>query len=49
MASPLPVSFPWPHVSNVVVSLQFPMCNGSHVKHNKETGDNVGPLIISQE
>eukprot|EP00798_Chlamydomonas_sp_ICE-L_P016351 gene16351-22550_t len=24
----------------------FPMCNGSHMKHNKETGDNVGPLII---
>jgi hypothetical protein len=22
--------------------LQFPMCNGAHVKHNKETGDNVG-------
>eukprot|EP00892_Ulva_mutabilis_P009003 jgi/Ulvmu1/6475/UM003_0106.1 len=26
----------------------FPMCDGSHVKHNKDTGDNVGPLIISK-
>jgi len=25
----------------------FPNCDGSHMKHNKETGDNVGPLIIS--
>lgn len=25
----------------------FPNCDGSHVAHNKETGDNVGPLIIS--
>mmetsp|Transcript_1034 Transcript_1034/g.3145 ORF Transcript_1034/g.3145 Transcript_1034/m.3145 type:complete len:105 (+) Transcript_1034:108-422(+) len=24
----------------------FPLCDGSHAKHNKETGDNVGPLII---
>ena len=26
----------------------FPYCDGSHVKHNKETGDNVGPLIIKK-
>ncbi|KAG2483944.1 hypothetical protein HYH03_017193 [Edaphochlamys debaryana] len=25
---------------------KFPYCDGSHVKHNKETGDNVGPLVI---
>ncbi|CAM9744223.1 unnamed protein product [Choristocarpus tenellus] len=25
----------------------FPLCDGNHVKHNKETGDNVGPLIVS--
>ena len=25
----------------------FPLCNGAHVAHNKETGDNVGPLIIN--
>eukprot|EP00565_Helicotheca_tamesis_P005624 CAMPEP_0185723158 /NCGR_PEP_ID=MMETSP1171-20130828/93_1 /TAXON_ID=374046 /ORGANISM="Helicotheca tamensis, Strain CCMP826" /LENGTH=101 /DNA_ID=CAMNT_0028390823 /DNA_START=41 /DNA_END=346 /DNA_ORIENTATION=- len=25
----------------------FPLCDGSHVKHNEETGDNVGPLIVS--
>ncbi|GMH38866.1 hypothetical protein BSKO_06764 [Bryopsis sp. KO-2023] len=26
----------------------FPMCDGSHMKHNKATGDNVGPLIIDK-
>mmetsp|Transcript_92768 Transcript_92768/g.215590 ORF Transcript_92768/g.215590 Transcript_92768/m.215590 type:complete len:155 (-) Transcript_92768:103-567(-) len=25
----------------------FPLCDGAHAKHNKETGDNVGPLIVS--
>mmetsp|Transcript_19150 Transcript_19150/g.55677 ORF Transcript_19150/g.55677 Transcript_19150/m.55677 type:complete len:183 (-) Transcript_19150:5216-5764(-) len=25
----------------------FPLCDGSHMKHNEETGDNVGPIIIS--
>ena len=25
----------------------FPMCDGSHQKHNQDNGDNVGPLIIS--
>jgi len=25
----------------------FPLCNGSHMAHNKETRDNVGPLILS--
>ena len=25
----------------------FPLCDGSHMKHNKETGDNVGPVIVS--
>lgn len=28
-------------------SEKFPYCNGAHVKHNKETNDNVGPCIIS--
>ena len=27
-------------------SKTFPYCDGSHAKHNKETGDNVGPLIV---
>lgn len=27
----------------------FPLCDGSHMAHNKETGDNVGPLILSAE
>jgi CDGSH-type Zn-finger protein len=27
----------------------FPLCDGAHVAHNKETGDNVGPLILSAE
>ncbi|ONK56270.1 uncharacterized protein A4U43_C10F5870 [Asparagus officinalis] len=26
----------------------FPLCDGSHVKHNKETGDNVGPLLLKK-
>jgi len=26
----------------------FPLCNGSHVKFNKETGDNVGPLLLKK-
>eukprot|EP00978_Attheya_sp_CCMP212_P029805 scaffold107181_cov62-Attheya_sp.AAC.3 len=25
----------------------FPLCDGSHMKHNEATGDNVGPLIVS--
>eukprot|EP00980_Cylindrotheca_fusiformis_P030943 scaffold25665_cov113-Cylindrotheca_fusiformis.AAC.3 len=25
----------------------FPFCDGTHVKHNNVTGDNVGPLIVS--
>mmetsp|Transcript_5118 Transcript_5118/g.9969 ORF Transcript_5118/g.9969 Transcript_5118/m.9969 type:complete len:128 (-) Transcript_5118:170-553(-) len=25
----------------------FPLCDGTHAKWNKETGDNVGPLIVS--
>eukprot|EP00540_Astrosyne_radiata_P005545 CAMPEP_0116840122 /NCGR_PEP_ID=MMETSP0418-20121206/10158_1 /TAXON_ID=1158023 /ORGANISM="Astrosyne radiata, Strain 13vi08-1A" /LENGTH=84 /DNA_ID=CAMNT_0004470331 /DNA_START=25 /DNA_END=279 /DNA_ORIENTATION=- len=24
----------------------FPLCDGSHQKHNEKTGDNVGPLIV---
>jgi CDGSH-type Zn-finger protein len=27
-------------------SANFPYCDGSHNAHNKETGDNVGPLIV---
>jgi hypothetical protein len=29
--------------------LQFPNCDGSHVAHNKETGDNVGPLLVKND
>ncbi|CEM37796.1 unnamed protein product [Vitrella brassicaformis CCMP3155] len=25
----------------------FPVCDGTHAKHNEATGDNVGPLIVS--
>ncbi|KAI2494130.1 Iron-binding zinc finger CDGSH type [Fragilaria crotonensis] len=25
----------------------FPLCDGSHVKYNEATGDNVGPLIVT--
>ena len=24
----------------------FPHCDGSHVKHNAETGDNIGPVVL---
>ncbi|KHJ89014.1 zinc finger CDGSH type [Oesophagostomum dentatum] len=27
-------------------SEKFPYCDGAHTKHNKETGDNVGPLLV---
>ncbi|CAK5080562.1 unnamed protein product [Meloidogyne enterolobii] len=27
---------------------KFPFCDGSHMAHNKETGDNLGPLIIQK-
>ena len=29
-----------------VVAFQFPLCDGSHTKHNMDTGDNVGPLVL---
>ena len=29
-------------------SKKFPYCDGSHAKHNTETGDNIGPLIIKK-
>ncbi|XP_022110710.1 CDGSH iron-sulfur domain-containing protein 1-like [Acanthaster planci] len=30
-------------------SKKFPYCDGSHNSHNKETGDNVGPLCLSKK
>lgn len=27
---------------------QWPYCDGSHGVHNKETGDNVGPVIVKK-
>ncbi|XP_051508402.1 CDGSH iron-sulfur domain-containing protein 1-like [Myxocyprinus asiaticus] len=30
-------------------SKEFPYCDGAHAKHNQETGDNVGPLIIKRK
>ncbi|GIM09182.1 hypothetical protein Vretimale_13078 [Volvox reticuliferus] len=27
-------------------STKFPYCDGAHLQHNKDTGDNVGPLVI---
>ncbi|CAH3014115.1 unnamed protein product [Porites evermanni] len=29
-------------------SKKFPYCDGSHNQHNKETGDNVGPLVCKR-
>ena len=28
------------------IFFQFPLCDGSHNDHNKETKDNVGPVVI---
>lgn len=28
-------------------SKKFPLCDGSHAKHNTDNSDNVGPVIIS--
>lgn len=30
-------------------SEKFPLCDGSHNAHNKETGDNIGPLIVEKK
>lgn len=30
-------------------SSKFPYCDGTHGKYNAETGDNVGPLVISKK
>ncbi|CAF1399937.1 unnamed protein product [Adineta ricciae] len=30
-------------------SKKFPFCDGSHNAWNKETGDNVGPLVITKK
>lgn len=30
-------------------SQTFPLCDGSHVKHNEQFGDNVGPLIVNRK
>ncbi|KAL6036122.1 hypothetical protein STEG23_017004 [Scotinomys teguina] len=30
-------------------SKKFPVFDGAHIKHNEETGDNVGPLIIKKK
>ncbi|KAG8390275.1 hypothetical protein BUALT_Bualt01G0066700 [Buddleja alternifolia] len=27
----------------------FPLCDGAHMKHNKATGDNVGPLLLKKQ
>lgn len=29
-------------------SKKFPYCDGAHSAHNKECGDNVGPLIVQK-
>lgn len=30
-------------------SKRFPLCDGSHNKHNEDTGDNVGPLVLKRK
>ncbi len=29
-------------------SKRFPYCDGAHRKHNEETGDHVGPVVIKK-
>jgi hypothetical protein len=29
-------------------SNKFPLCDGSHNKHNKEHGDNAGPVVLKK-
>ena len=29
------------------LSDKFPYCNGAHVAHNKKTGDNISPVVVS--
>ncbi|KAL5017816.1 hypothetical protein ScPMuIL_003538 [Solemya velum] len=30
-------------------SKKFPLCDGSHNKHNEDTHDNVGPLVLKRK
>ncbi|KAL8600628.1 hypothetical protein ACOMHN_030284 [Nucella lapillus] len=30
-------------------SKKFPLCDGSHNKHNEDTNDNVGPLVLRRK
>nr|BAN20595.1 conserved hypothetical protein [Riptortus pedestris] len=30
-------------------SAKFPYCDGAHGKHNRETGDNVGPIVVKRK
>ncbi|XP_067010761.1 CDGSH iron-sulfur domain-containing protein 2 homolog isoform X2 [Anabrus simplex] len=30
-------------------SKKFPYCDGAHGQHNKETGDNVGPICVQRK
>ena len=29
-------------------SSKFPLCDGAHKKHNQETGDNIGPIVVKR-
>lgn len=37
------------YTNSLCVFFQFPVCDGSHNKHNELTGDNVGPLILKKK
>ena len=30
-------------------SAKFPFCDGSHNQHNRETCDNVGPIVVKRQ
>ena len=35
--------------NDIFFHFQFPLCDGSHNKHNEDTGDNVGPLVLKRK
>lgn len=46
----VPFTFNQPTPSSFSISsFQWPYCDGSHGLHNKETGDNTGPVVVKRK
>ena len=43
------IGFQCSFIPGSLCPLQFPYCDGTHGTHNKETGDNVGPVVIKSK